>query len=373
MTIAILGGYGNVGSAATRQLLSLGMGPVRIGGRNGTSAEHLARELATEFPTADITGMVVDFKDGQSLSRFVNGCRILLNCAGPSHEIADRAAQAALRAGVDYVDAAGDDALYARLSDAHYRNHKRVAVLSAGLQPGLTGLLPRWLALQGFTEVHNLINYFGLQDRFTRVAADDYLQGAADNMSKPLAAWRNGHRAGVLSRRSNAEIPFFPGPATLLPNLNTEGERLATALGLARGDWYTVITGRHVLNAFDRAHSLDRAEAVSMLCQASILDLAGRKPHVTVLVQLEGLRNGMRETRTLVLGGPGNAELTGGFAALATTAVLRKEVPPGRHFAADALDAATTVDRLRQCGPVTGFTLLDTSVETLSMSEEGVL
>lgn len=369
MTIGILGGYGDVGAHAARRLLSLGRRPLRIGGRNVEAARRFARELSAEA----VEHQAVDFREDASLRRFVGGCRIVLNCAGPSYALADRAARAAMEAGADYVDAAGDDALYALLDDEEHRGRRRVAVLSAGLQPGLTALLPRWAAHRAFSQVKGLRSYFGVLDHFTEVAADDYLQAATDGVSEPLAAWRDGRRSGVLTRVRNAEVPFFPGPAALLPYLNTEGERLAASLRLARGDWYTVLTGQHILTAFDRARSLERREAVAALRRASLLDLAGREPHVILLAQLDGLRDGAPVTRTLIMRGRRNAELTGTMAALTTLAVDLGQVPAGRHFAADVLDPVTAVGRLRESGAVSALDLLDASIDALGATEEGSL
>ncbi|AGP40739.1 hypothetical protein BE04_17300 [Sorangium cellulosum] len=369
MTIGILGGYGDVGAHAARQLLSLGLGPLRIGGRNAEAARRFANELSAEV----VEHQAVDFRDDASLRRFVGGCRIVLNCAGPSHAVADRAARAAVEAEADYVDAAGDDALYALLDGDEYRRRRRVAVLSAGLQPGLTALLPRWAAARAFSQVEGLLSYFGVMDHFTEVAADDYLQAATDGVSEPLAAWREGRRSGVLTRMRNVEVAFFPGPATLLPSLNTEGERLASSLRLARADWYTIINGQHILTAFDRARSLERREAVAALRRASLLDLAGREPHVILLAQLDGSRDGAPITRTLVMRGRRNAELTGAMAALTTLAVEQGEVPAGRHFAAAVLEPMSAVGRLRESGAVSALDLLDTSIDALGATEEGSL
>ncbi|MFI7638947.1 hypothetical protein [Nonomuraea sp. NPDC049400] len=348
--IAVLGASGDVGRHAVRTLTTLGAGPLRLGGR--TAAGHDA--------------MAVDFRDDASLDRFAAGCRLVVNCAGPAHLVGDRVARAALRAGASYVDAAGDDVLHGLLDPGEWAGSS--AVLSAGLQPGLTGLLPRWVAQRDFDEVHGLAAHLGVLDRFTATAADDYLQGAADGLGEPLAAWRDGRRAGALTRQADVTLPFFPGEVTLLPSLSTENARLAESLRLHRGDWYTVLSGSHIRVAFDRAHSLDRAEAVAALCRASLLDLAGREPYVILLLQLDGLKGGVPVTRTVVLRGRGNGELTGTVTALAAWAVIRGETPPGVHYAADALDPATTIERLSATGVTQPVTL-----DGLALAEEGAL
>ncbi|MFS8104529.1 hypothetical protein LFM09_46245 [Lentzea alba] len=282
--IGILGAYGDVGTHAVRMLQGHDL---RLGCRRSG----------------------VDFHDQASLDRFAAGCRIVVNCAGPAHLVGDRVLRAAERAGADYVDASGDVTPFAG-----------TAVVGAGLQPGLTGLLPRWVGSDELTL------YLGVLDRFTETAAADYLYG----VNSPLAAWRDGPVPRALTRRSGVTLPFFPGEVTLLPYLDAEACRIAEQLKLRRGDWYTAVSGEHVLRAFDRLHGMERAEAVPALCRASRLDLAGREPHVVLAVETTG--------RTVVLRGRSNGELTGTVVALAVEAVDRGEVPPGCHHASDVLD-----------------------------------
>lgn len=383
--LAILGGYGDIGRQAARYWLRMASspapsaptGPLRIGGRNLRAAQRCAdalraQALATGADSPGIECRAADFYDASSLDAFVDGCRVVLNCAGPSHAIGDRVAAAAWRAGADYVDAAGDDALYERLDPQRYLDRGRRAVLSAGLQPGLSALLPRWLAAR-FDRPQRLTSYFGVLDLFTDVAADDYLHGAGDGSSEPLAAWRDGRRPGALVRKRGVELPFFPAIATALPYLNREGERLARQLRLSHGDWYSLLEGRHVLAAFDRVHGLDRKQAVTALRQASLLDLAGREPHVTMLVQIDGLRDGTSVTATALLRGRSNAELTGAFAASSVAAVLRGEVSCGRHYAAMALDPQTGLHCLQAAGAITALSVFDASIESFADTEEGAL
>lgn len=282
--IGILGAHGDVGAHAVRMLQAHDL---RLGGRRSGA----------------------DFRDPASLDRFAAGCRIVVNCAGPSHVAGDRVLRAAERAGAHYVDASGDVTSF----DGR-------AVVGAGLQPGLTGLLQRWVGSDELTL------YLGVLDRFTEAAAADYLCGARS----PLAAWRDGPVPRALTRRSGVTLPFFPGEVTLLPYLDAEACRIAGQLGLRRGDWYSAVSGEYVLGTFDRVHGMARAEAVAALCRASQLDLAGREPFVVLAVETP--------ERTVVLRGRSNGELTGSVVALAVEAVDRGEVPPGCHHASDVLD-----------------------------------
>ncbi|RSN63555.1 hypothetical protein DMH01_13385 [Amycolatopsis sp. WAC 04182] len=329
--IGVLGATGDVGRHAAGFLERLGIGPVRAGG-----------------------SAVADFRDPASLDRFAAGCEVLVNCAGPAHAVGDRVAEAARRAGAHYVDASGDDPV-----EVH---NGRTALLSAGLQPGLTAILPRWLARDA--EVHDLKVWLGVSDLFSRCAAEDYLHAAAAGHGEALAAWRGGRRSKASTRESGVTLPFFPEPVNLLPYLTPESERLARALRIARGDWYTVLSGEHVGRAFDRVHGLGREEAVADLCRASRLDLAGREPRVVLIAEADG--------RTAVLRAKGNGAVTGAVVALAVSAVERGEIPPGSYFAGDVLSPKSLVDGLTGLG-VADVALFDRPLSRLVLEEEGVL
>lgn len=357
--IGVVGGYGDVGSHASRRLAA--SFDVRVGGRDPHAARMFAESIGARHQR-------VDFTDQSSLATFAEGCRVLLNCAGPSNLVRDSLARAARRAGADYVDAAGDDLLYELLNPADYTQGR--AVLSAGLRPGLTGLLPRAIATEPGLRMDELTVSFGLRDRFTPTSAADFLQAAADKLTRPLAAWRDGPREGALTRRTETDLPFFPGEVTLTPMLSTEDERLAKALGLARGEWYSVLGGEQVRAAFDLVHTLDRDRAVALLCRASQLDLTGRPPYVTIVAHAGGEQDGARVHRTAVLNGAGNAVVSGAVAALTVSAVVRGDVPAGRHYAADVVDPVWALRELEVDGAVRVEYL---STGAAELVEEGVL
>ncbi|TXC99823.1 hypothetical protein [Streptomyces sp. ISID311] len=346
--IGVVGGYGDVGAHTVLALRRAGQ-PVRVGGRSATAAaEFLARHLPDD---AAVEHRVVDVRDGDSVGAFAEGLSVLVNCAGPSHLTGSVAADATFRAGVAYVDAAGDDALYALLDGGRYRRSGRTAVLSAGLRPGLTGLFPRalarWARAAGMARPDKVTVRTRVRDLFTTTSALEYLHGASLPGPGPLAAWRDGApRPRALTRRTVIDPPFFPGTSIELPQLSAEETRTARALGVREGDWLTLIQGVHVLGAFDRVHVLPPDEAARRLCRAARLDLAGRPPVVTMAVVLTGDSATGPVTRTAVLHGTGNAPLSGTVAAHTATSVLRGQVPPGRHFAADVLDAEEAVAAL---------------------------
>lgn len=141
--IAIIGGYGSTGSRLVPLLLAALPHSVRIGGRSGAKAEALAGELGPR-----VRGLEVDTSDRASLDAFCQGCEIVINCAGPSRLILDRAALAAWRAGAHYIDTGGDEPAYDLLAPqaGEIREDGLCFLLSAGVYPGLSSVYPAWAA-----------------------------------------------------------------------------------------------------------------------------------------------------------------------------------------------------------------------------------
>jgi hypothetical protein len=364
--IGIAGGYGGVGRAAAAELHALGAGPLRVGGRRPELALELAAELGNGCEAA-----ALDLDDDASLARFCDGCRVVLDCTGPAFRVLDRVARAALRAGADYVGAGGDEPAYDALARTRLRPG-RTAVVSAGMMPGLSGLLPRSLAavadLDGAPE--GLLAYAGGCSRITPAAAADYLASLDGGFGEPLAAWRNGARvARALTVAREAELPFFPGRVVALPYLSLEAERLARRLRLRRLDWFNVFDGPHVLASLD-VRRRSNGESAEALMRAAELDLFGRAAYQLFVLQLDA----GDASHTLVLRAGGAIELTGAAAALAAFAVAAGEVEPGLWFAADALEPEVALERLAATSAVTWLAVeRGTAEEVAAPVEEGVL
>ena len=374
--IAILGGYGAVGSVATRLLAQTVPGAaLRIGGRDPSRARALvARELGDSIGQATM----VDVWDDAGLARFCAGANVVVNCAGPSYRVLERVALAALDAGAHYVDAGGDEPVFGALSGRDVGD--RVAVLSAGMMPGLTGLLPRWLARQGFGTCARLTAHVGTMDRMTPAGAAEYLLSLGGVYGEAQAAWRNGARAlRALNPVTDTELPFFPGRVDAYPYLSFESERTVRALGVADADWFTVYDGgSHVMNSLSRLQGAisgqsDPATAAAELTRAAALDLFGRDPYQLMVFELAGTIGGQPLTRTLVLRGSDTYELTGLMTAMSATAILAGRIPRGTHFAAEALAADEVVDELRRLKAVTMLELFDAPAAALAAAEEGEL
>ncbi|HET8682215.1 MAG TPA: saccharopine dehydrogenase, partial [Micromonosporaceae bacterium] len=300
---------------------------------------------------------------------------------GPSRSIGDTVARAALAAGAAYVDAGGDEPLRRGLAGSG-----RPVVLAAGLSPGLSGLLPRWLAAKLPEPARRLRAWCGGLERFTPAAAADMVASLGDGSGgsdgsdgsggggESMAAWRAGAPAGhALKAIHDAVVPPFPGRVSAYPYLSHETRRLAAELGLAEVDWYHVIAGRHTLATLNElrttgersAHDCLRAGA--RLVAAAELDLAGLRPYQVIVLELQGTSL----SQTLMLRAADGYRLTAAVTAAAVDAVLSGTVPAGAHLAADVLDPDDVVARLTTTNAVTMLQV--TAGTAVAAIEEGVL
>jgi hypothetical protein len=352
--IGVLGATGRVGAAAARALAP--KHPVLLGGRRAEPLRTLAAELG-----ADVH--VVDLDDPSGLDAFAARCRVVVHCAAPAFGIGDRVARAAARAGADYVDVSGDALLCERLT---VPPAPRVAVLGAGVIPGLSALLPRWLSART-GGIARLTGYAGGVEPCSPGVARDMLlsldtggPGGA-GYGEPLAAWRGGRRVSrALRAEEDATAPLFPGRVALQPFLAAEAERLARGLGLDTLEWFNVHPGPHVRATMRRLRTLDAERAVAELVRAAELDLAGQAPYHLMVFRAD-------ERHTLVVRSRDSYALTGTVAALAAVAVAGGQVKPGVHYACDALDPDEVLDGIERAARVE---LLD---HDGSLVEEGAL
>lgn len=99
--VTVFGAYGHTGRFVVAELLERGFTPVL----SGRDAEKL-KELAASWPGLDVRPAAVD--DPASLDRALTGAAAVVNCAGPFATTAGPVIEAALRAGIPYVDVAAE-------------------------------------------------------------------------------------------------------------------------------------------------------------------------------------------------------------------------------------------------------------------------
>ena len=112
MPVAIYGATGRTGRMVVSELEREQVECV-VGGRRAEALQELASMPHVAAARA------ADAEDPAALGELLEGCEVLVNCAGPSSMLAEPLLRAALDAGVHYVDAAGEQAFIRSVFERH--------------------------------------------------------------------------------------------------------------------------------------------------------------------------------------------------------------------------------------------------------------
>jgi hypothetical protein len=346
--IGVLGGAGTVGRVVVDRLA--GRYEMRVGGRD-------LERAAAVCPAETARPVRVDLHDPESLAAFCDGCEAVVNCAGPSYQVLDLVARAAAAAGAHYVDAAGDfAALEALRGEPVVDLGELASVFSAGLMPGLSGLLPRLLATRPLAR---LDCYVGGAARIGELSAVDALLTRGPGFGTPLVG-RRGKETRPLAPLREVALPGFRGKVHAWPFLSAEMDALATELQVGELRNYTVYVTESIPRALAEAWADDGPleRHVPAVVAAAEDDLAATGPYYTLLFQAVPRTPAPPGPRRLTLRTPDSYALSGVVAAIAAEEILHGRVEPGAHLAADVLDPAAVLDRLSGDPLVTDVELL---------------
>lgn len=318
--VLLFGSTGAVGAACVDVLARRGDTSLIIAGRDEARLRERASTVAADIETARL-----DITDAAAVADAMKRCDVVVNCAGPSQRHSAQVAGAAVAAGVPYVDPGGDSALLHRLAGSGVP-----VVLQAGVQPGLSGLLLRAVALHRTDQIDAITAWCGGLQPLTPASVLEYAASLHDPHSHPGAALRDGviRRIGH-DERKPAPAQYFPGPVTVHPHLDAETVAVAAHLGVGNVWWMNVFDGVHTARAMQLLAVGDRrprgqSDTDSVLAAAK-LDLFGRQPYFTIV----GTAHGGVGSTTVVFTCSDSYRITGALAAFAAERVA--DMPAGAH------------------------------------------
>lgn len=170
-SVAVFGAYGHTGRFVVAELLARGFVPV-LSGRDADKLTTQAHESGLETRPASVD-------DPASLDRALAGAAAVINCAGPFATTAAPVIEAALRAGVPYVDVAAE--IEANVDTfTHFKDLARAAVI-----------------------VPAMAFYGGLGDLLTTTAMADWTTADEVHVAYGLNSWHptaGTRAAGAVSR-----------------------------------------------------------------------------------------------------------------------------------------------------------------------------
>ncbi|MFH8484263.1 saccharopine dehydrogenase family protein [Streptomyces longisporoflavus] len=123
-TVAVVGAYGHTGRFVVAELLRRGATPLLVGRDRGKL--DALRGLAPEAPVR-----VASTEDAASLDRALDGAVAVVNCAGPFLTTTLPVADAALRAGIPYLDVAAEQGVTATLFDSYDERAREAGIVVA--------------------------------------------------------------------------------------------------------------------------------------------------------------------------------------------------------------------------------------------------
>ncbi|MFI8401353.1 MULTISPECIES: saccharopine dehydrogenase NADP-binding domain-containing protein [unclassified Streptomyces] len=185
--VTVYGAYGHTGRFVVAELLDRGFVPV-LAGRD----EGKLRAFAESRPELDVRPATVD--DPASLDRALAGADAVVNCAGPFASTAGPVIEAALRAGIPYVDVAAE--IEANLDTfAHFA--KRAAAAGVPVIPAMAF-------------------FGGLGDLLVTAAMGDWTEADEAHVAYGLSGWHptaGTRTAGAVSRerRDGRRVVFAGG------------------------------------------------------------------------------------------------------------------------------------------------------------------
>jgi len=127
--VAVFGAYGHTARFVTAELLARGWTPV-LSGRDAAKLEEAAAAhpgVESRIASADVPA---------SLDRAIGGAAAVINCAGPFGDTAPPLIEAALRAGVHYLDVTGEAPVAISTFDT-YREDTRVKEAGIVVAPAM--------------------------------------------------------------------------------------------------------------------------------------------------------------------------------------------------------------------------------------------
>lgn len=362
--IGILGAYGDIGYNVLKALKKLGISKVKCGGRNICKVTD---KMRVEFPEA--IWETVDAVNTQQLAEFAENCNVILNCTGPSVVSSKKISENALKCGCKYIDVGCCDNFY-EMSD----DKAKTMVFASGSTPGLSFLLCRYLAGQ-FIEVNSIKYIFGALGIFSHGAAWDYIEGICGKNNSSLVSYRKGERTTMFAKReSQKDLPMFPRKVELCPFADNETDLIMQSIGAKEGTFCIALDGSYLISELSKIrmkYSEQPQEAIESLIKASRLEMTDKRGYIKFLIEVEGITEKGKETKTLYFTNESSSQLTAAVAACTATMAENGEIGIGIYPCGKIESYEKLIQKVLEVCPEAVMELFTGSIESLLNVQEG--
>lgn len=345
-TISVIGGYGAVGTRLCRLLASAGH-HVRIAGRNRDKAEALAEDIGS-----GAEARTVDATSAESLDRLLEGSDLVANCAGPYRVIRDIPARAALRHGIPYIDAAGDEFLMGLLEPLKddFAASGRPCLLSCGTYPGLSSLFPRAMAERLFDSVDSFFLYTDFsRSSVSYTAAYDIVATLRQDSGAGMTYWCDGALVRDGSGMQEGRMPGTAEKRMMYPCFSEEMLRLVNDLGIREGHAFLVLDEETLGSLFAACDPALPDEKMGDVARQIVAAYSARTPETLFHLDMSGEKDCFPCDYSVTLHAPvGSLQFVSDVMAAAAEAAFEGQCTPGLHFLAGGCDADCVLRHLEK-------------------------
>ncbi|MEK4063316.1 MULTISPECIES: saccharopine dehydrogenase family protein [unclassified Paenibacillus] len=353
-TIGLLGASGKVGQGAAELLLGASGCRLVLGGRDTDKLRGQYGELAKSAHL-----IKVDIFDDEALLAFCGECDVVINCAGPAKRIQDRVALAALRQKAHYVDAAGDERLYRQLMEhLPELEAKRLSfIVSAGIYPGLSEVLPAYVSQTYFNEVEQLELFFAGAGDFSVSAAYDIVCSIEEGTGMGMAYCLNGEASKISGPfRQTYTFPLPAGKRDAYPVLNLEFLEMARRNRLRSAWFYNTYPDRAMLAKFMTIKALQQYKteeqkmtSARMLSEHYAASGSSGRSYAQYQLLAKGTKDGRKLELSSQLLYSGDWNRLSGIVAASTAQLVLEDggAEPGCFFASQGVNPGRMIEALR--------------------------
>ncbi len=360
----VLGGAGDMGSAAVRDLVFSGVERVIVGDFNEVAMEKLVERV--KGGDTEIEGTYVNVNDKKNLIDAIVQSDLVINTVGPFYKYENTVVDATMEAGKDYVDICDDHDATLRVleREKEIAKGKSRILIGMGWTPGITNVLARagYDSLEATTDIN--IGWSGSAADASGIAVISHVFHA---VTGEVPMYLDGKLEYVPARQFKREIDFpepisrletyfvgHPEPITIPRYL--KGVNNVTLRGALTPDWQN-----HLVSQFaDIGLTEDKVVKVGNV-EVSSRDFLASFVHQTMeqfksggvevsgfWVEVIGQKDG-KKTTIEFSGADKMQKLTGWSASIGAQDISRnKNLRPGLYAPEGAIDPSFFIAELKR-------------------------
>ena len=360
----VLGGAGDMGSAAVRDLVFSGVERVIIGDFNKVATEKLVERV--KGGDTEVEGTYVNVNDKKNLIDAIVQSDLVINTVGPFYKYENTVVDATMEAGKDYVDICDDHDATLRVveREKEIAKGKSRILIGMGWTPGITNVLARagYDSLEATTDIN--IGWSGSAADASGIAVISHVFHA---VTGEVPMYLDGKLEYVPARQFKREIDFpepisrletyfvgHPEPITIPRYL--KGVNNVTLRGALTPDWQN-----HLVSQFaDIGLTEDKVVKVGNM-EVSSRDFLASFVHQTMeqfksggvevsgfWVEVIGQKDG-KKTTIEFSGADKMQKLTGWSASIGAQDISRnKNLRPGLYAPEGAIDPPFFIAELKR-------------------------